>query len=120
MLTPCKAGEHWVTIELCDEVRVEAVEIAVWEFFSGIVREVKVSAGEEEGEQTEVGTFIGKNVRGVQVSQIVVTADVDLFTTCADVLLPVSSTGLSVILRIGILLSRISSQGVWNEPARSV
>lgn len=68
MLTPCKAGEHWVTIELCDEVRVEAVEIAVWEFFSGIVREVRVSAG-EEGEQVEVGTFVGKNVRGVQVSQ---------------------------------------------------
>jgi hypothetical protein len=69
MLTPCKAGEHWVTIELCDEVRVEAVEIAVWEFFSGIVREVRVSAG-EEGEQVEVGTFVGKNVRGVQVSQL--------------------------------------------------
>jgi hypothetical protein len=69
MLTPCKAGEHWVTIELCDEVRVEAIEVAVWEFFSGIVREVKISAG-EEGSQVEVGTFIGKNVRGVQVSEI--------------------------------------------------
>jgi hypothetical protein len=84
MLTPCKAEEHWVVVELCDEIRIEAVEIAVWEFFSGVVREVKVSVGgaeEDEGDGDgedhsgdtpsgweEVGTFIGKNVRGVQVS----------------------------------------------------
>jgi hypothetical protein len=81
MLTPCKADEHWVVVELCDEIRIEAVEIAVWEFFSGVVREVKVSVGgadddDERDDGTsdpshrweEVGTFIGKNVRGVQVS----------------------------------------------------
>jgi hypothetical protein len=82
MLTPCKADEHWVVVELCDEIRIEAVEIAVWEFFSGVVREVKVSVGgaeedeERDGEESsgvsntweDVGTFIGKNVRGVQVS----------------------------------------------------
>jgi hypothetical protein len=81
MLTPCKADEHWVVVELCDEIRIEAVEIAVWEFFSGVVREVKVSVGgaeedeERDGEESsgvsntweDVGTFIGKNVRGVQV-----------------------------------------------------
>jgi hypothetical protein len=84
MLTPCKADEHWVVVELCDEIRIEAVEIAVWEFFSGVVREVKVSVGgaeedeERDGEDLasasntweDVGTFIGKNVRGVQVSQL--------------------------------------------------
>jgi len=83
MLTPCKADEHWVVVELCDEIRIEAVEIAVWEFFSGVVREVKVSVGgaeedeERDGEDSpgvtstweDVGTFIGKNVRGVQVSR---------------------------------------------------
>jgi len=83
MLTPCKADEHWVVVELCDEIRIEAVEIAVWEFFSGVVREVRVSVGgaeedDEHGEDhagenpsgwEEVGTFVGKNVRGVQVSQ---------------------------------------------------
>ncbi|WVQ80238.1 hypothetical protein IAT38_002343 [Cryptococcus sp. DSM 104549] len=84
MLTPCKAKEHWVVVELCDEIRVEAIEVAVWEFFSGVVREVRVSVGgededdEDEGSQTssdvkgrgnqwkEVGSFIGKNVRGSQ------------------------------------------------------
>lgn len=85
MLTPCKADEHWVVIELCDEIRIEAVEVAVWEFFSGVVREVRVSVGgadEEDAEDypgddvngrgekwEEVGAFIGKNVRGVQVGE---------------------------------------------------
>lgn len=83
MLTPCKADEHWVVVELCDEIRIEAVEVAVWEFFSGVVREVRVSVGgedDDDGEDypendvqgrsskwEEVGAFVGKNVRGVQV-----------------------------------------------------
>jgi hypothetical protein len=86
MLTPCKADEHWVVVELCDEIRIEAVEVAVWEFFSGVVREVRVSVGGEDEEEAEdeagddvngrgkkweeVGAFVGKNVRGVQVSGI--------------------------------------------------
>ena len=92
MLTPCKADEHWVVIELCDEIRIEALDIAVWEFFSGIVRDVRVSVGgaedddevedavadgEVRGRSTrwkEVGAFIGKNVRGVQVSSSTVSA----------------------------------------------
>ena len=90
MLTPCKADQHWVVVELCDEIRVEAVEIAVWEFFSGVVRDVRISVGgadEEDDDRDnddedaegaeppedrankwqEVGSFVGKNVRGVQV-----------------------------------------------------
>ncbi|WWD03343.1 hypothetical protein V865_001395 [Kwoniella europaea PYCC6329] len=82
MLTPCKAKEHWVVVELCDEIRIEAVEVAIWEFFSGVVREVRVSVGGEDDEEfeddpaddvtgrsvkwKEVGSFVGKNVRGVQ------------------------------------------------------
>lgn len=91
MLTPCKADQHWVVVELCDEIRVEAIEIAVWEFFSGVVRDVRISVGgadedeDDEGDDDdndketsgspkdrsnrweEVGSFVGKNVRGVQV-----------------------------------------------------
>ena len=76
MLTPCKADQHWVVVELCDEIRIEAIELSVWEFFSGIVRDVKVSVGREDMESDtdsesawqEVGAFVGKNVRGAQVS----------------------------------------------------
>lgn len=69
MLTPCKANEHYVIVELCDEIRISAIEIAVWEFFSGVVRTVRLSVGGEENEEWKpVGEWIGKNVRGVQVS----------------------------------------------------
>ncbi|ORY32860.1 UNC-like C-terminal-domain-containing protein [Naematelia encephala] len=70
MLTPCKADQHWVVVELCDEIRIDAIEVASWEFFSGVVREVQVSVGgeeDDEGDWQEVETFIGKNVRGAQV-----------------------------------------------------
>ncbi|KAL7421881.1 hypothetical protein Q5752_003652 [Cryptotrichosporon argae] len=70
MLTPCRASEHWAVVELCDEIRVEAVELAVWEFFSGVVREIVVSVGGEDDDEgggwERVGTFTGKNVRGAQ------------------------------------------------------
>ena len=79
MLTPCKADQHWVAVELCDEIRIEAIEIAIWEFFSGIVREVRISVGgependdsssEQSMEWEEVGVFFANNVRGVQVSR---------------------------------------------------
>ncbi|BEJ16334.1 hypothetical protein CspHIS471_0509390 [Cutaneotrichosporon sp. HIS471] len=67
MLTPCRADEHWAVVELCDEIRVEAVELAVWEFFSGIVRSVRVRVADDaEGEWETVAEFVGKNVRGAQ------------------------------------------------------
>ncbi|GMK55252.1 hypothetical protein CspeluHIS016_0203080 [Cutaneotrichosporon spelunceum] len=67
MLTPCRADEHWAIVELCDEIRVEAIELAVWEFFSGIVRSIRVSVSDDsEGEWETVAEFVGKNVRGAQ------------------------------------------------------
>jgi hypothetical protein len=85
MLTPCNAKEHWVVIELCDEIRIEAIEIGMFEFFSGVVKDVVLSVDvledEDEDDQDaysgqpnrnkseweEVGTFTAKNVRGNQV-----------------------------------------------------
>ena len=67
MLTPCKADQHWVAIELCDEIRVEAIELSMWEFFSSIVREFTLSVGDAEDDWSLVGTFMGKNARGNQV-----------------------------------------------------
>lgn len=76
MLTPCSAREHWVIIELCDDIRIEAVEIGMFEFFSGIVKEVRVSIGgadddegddEAKSEWQEVGKFIGRSIRGTQL-----------------------------------------------------
>lgn len=73
MLTPCKA-EHWVVVELCDSIRSTSIELASYEFFSGIVKDVKISISEDEVETgsdgwEEVGVFVADNVRGAQVSE---------------------------------------------------
>lgn len=76
MLTPCSSKSHFVVIELCDEIRIDTLEVGNFEFFSSRVREVRVRAGESEGEGgddeedwKDLGTFKMENVRGMQVSQ---------------------------------------------------
>jgi hypothetical protein len=132
MLTPCKADEHWVVVELCDEIRVEAIEIAVWEFFSGVVREVEVSVGganddeddddSQQGRLTDtkwekVGTFVGKNIRGVQVSLRVKAASngSDLHFTPTNLVSTLPPARFPILLRHRILLPRFATQGVWHE-----
>ena len=75
MLTPCSSKSHYVVIELCDEIRIDTLEVGNFEFFSSRVREVRVRAGESEGEGgddeedwKDLGTFKMENVRGMQVS----------------------------------------------------
>ncbi|KAH9971453.1 UNC-like C-terminal-domain-containing protein [Russula compacta] len=84
MLWPCNAATTttstttagrrpplFVVVELCDDIRIDTVQMANFEFFSGVFREFTVSvaktyiAADAEG-WTVVGTYVGKNVRGVQ------------------------------------------------------
>jgi Sad1 / UNC-like C-terminal len=74
MLSPCAAATpQFVVVELCEDIRIDTVQLANFEFFSGVFKEFTVSvaktyaATEAEG-WTVVGTYVGKNVRGVQVS----------------------------------------------------
>jgi len=72
MLSPCGAAPQFVVVELCEDIRIDTVQLANFEFFSGVFREFTVSvaktyaATDAEG-WTIVGTYVGKNVRGVQV-----------------------------------------------------
>jgi len=72
MLSPCGAKPQFVVVELCDDIRIDTVQLANFEFFSGVFEEFTVSvaktyaAADAEG-WTVVGTYVGKNVRGVQV-----------------------------------------------------
>lgn len=73
MLTPCAAAAHFVVIELCDEIRIDTLEVGNFEFFSSVVKDVRVRAGESEGDGgegeegwKELGTFRLANLRGVQ------------------------------------------------------
>lgn len=73
MLSPCGATPQFVVVELCEDIRIDTVQLANFEFFSGVFKEFTVSvaktyaAADAEG-WTVVGTYVGKNVRGVQVS----------------------------------------------------
>lgn len=73
MLSPCKRtnGEkQFIAIELCDDIRIDTVQLANFEFFSGVfkdfsVRVAKTYTTDEEG-WVDAGTYRAKNVRGVQ------------------------------------------------------
>jgi hypothetical protein len=71
MLSPCQTKEpQFVIIELCEDIRVDVVELANFEFFSGVFKDVTVSVAKTSGEEerwTVLGSWKAKNVRGIQV-----------------------------------------------------
>lgn len=71
MLTPCDAKEkQFVAVELCDDIRIDTVQLANFEFFSGVFKDFSVSVAKtyttDVDGWTHVGTYKAKNVRGVQ------------------------------------------------------
>ncbi|KAG6888412.1 hypothetical protein C0995_008416 [Termitomyces sp. Mi166 len=70
MLSPCNAENQFVIVELCEDIRIDTVQLANFEFFSGIFKDFKLSVAKTdmtaEGAFTDAGVFRAKNVRGVQ------------------------------------------------------
>jgi hypothetical protein len=68
MLSPCNEKEQFVVVELCDDIRIDTVQLANYEFFSGVFKEFTVSVAKTYTEGWVVaGTYRAKNIRGVQV-----------------------------------------------------
>jgi len=78
MLSPCatktadgKEEDHFVIVELCEDIRIDTVQLANFEFFSGVFKEFTVSVAKtytpDVPEWTTVGTYRARNIRGVQV-----------------------------------------------------
>ena len=72
MLSPCGTARQFVIVELCEDVRIDTVQLVSSRFFNGVFKEFTVSVAKmyiaADGERwTVVGTYVGKNVRGVQV-----------------------------------------------------
>jgi len=73
MLSPCDKSKEkqFVIVELCDDIRIDTVQLANFEFFSGVFKDFTVSVAktlyttDPEG-WTPVATYRAKNVRGVQ------------------------------------------------------
>ena len=75
MLSPCgmsDGGQQFVVVELCEDIRIDTVQLANFEFFSGVFKDFTVSVAKTYNAEgwTVAGTYKAKNVRGVQVCTI--------------------------------------------------
>ncbi|KAF9523411.1 UNC-like C-terminal-domain-containing protein [Crepidotus variabilis] len=70
MLGPCNTPKErqFVVVELCDDIRIDTVQMANYEFFSGVFKDFTVSVSKTStiDDWTFAGTYRAKNVRGVQ------------------------------------------------------
>ncbi|KAG2121548.1 UNC-like C-terminal-domain-containing protein [Suillus cothurnatus] len=62
--------EQFVVVELCEDIRIDTVQLANFEFFSGVFKEFSVKVAKTYTTSDDgwvlAGTYKAKNVRGVQ------------------------------------------------------
>ena len=70
MLNKCAAPEKFFIVELCDDILVDTVVLANFEFFSSVFKDIKVSVSDRYPVKAtgwkELGTYVAKNTRDVQ------------------------------------------------------
>ncbi|KAI6815831.1 hypothetical protein KC340_g17577 [Hortaea werneckii] len=70
LLNPCSASNKFLTVELCNEILIDTIVLANYEFFSSIFRQVRISVADRYPAKAEkwleLGTFEAKNTREVQ------------------------------------------------------
>ncbi|KAL8734859.1 MAG: hypothetical protein Q9166_001211 [cf. Caloplaca sp. 2 TL-2023] len=70
MLNECSASNKFFIVELCNDILVDTVVLANFEFFSSIFRTFRVSVSDRYpvklDKWRELGTFEAKNSRGIQ------------------------------------------------------
>jgi hypothetical protein len=72
MLSPCQTSKenHFVIVELCEDIRIDTVQLANFEFFSGVFKDIRVSVAHTYTSDGQgwvvVGDYTAKNIRGVQ------------------------------------------------------
>ncbi|KAA6411893.1 MAG: sad1 unc domain [Lasallia pustulata] len=74
MLNECSAKNKFLIVELCDDILVDTVVLANFEFFSSTFRSFKVSVSDrypvKMDRWKELGTFVARNSREVQAFAI--------------------------------------------------
>lgn len=70
MLNECSAGNKFLIVELCDEIKIDTIVLANFEFFSSIFRTFKVSVSDRYpvriDKWKDIGTFEARNTRDIQ------------------------------------------------------
>ncbi|GAC98009.1 hypothetical protein PHSY_005597 [Pseudozyma hubeiensis SY62] len=81
MLSPCprpgrkqNGASQFVIVELCEEIKIDTLVLANYEFFSNMFKKFTVTAARQltgrESDWTPLGAFRARNVRGQQVFRI--------------------------------------------------
>ena len=74
MLNKCSLEAMWVTVELCDYIQVQSIELSVHELFSSLPENFTISLDDRRGVTPETWQpptlFTAKNVRGVQTFRV--------------------------------------------------
>lgn len=83
MLSPCQTSEQkFVVVELCEDIRIDTVQLANFEFFSGVFKEIRVSVAHAFTDDGQgwvlLGEYRAKNIRGVQVGSLDASTDLYL------------------------------------------
>ncbi|PVI07703.1 hypothetical protein DM02DRAFT_287455 [Periconia macrospinosa] len=70
MLTECAADNKYIIVELCDDILVDTVVLANYEFFSSMFRHFRISASDRYPVKVDrwrvLGTFEARNSRDIQ------------------------------------------------------
>jgi Sad1 / UNC-like C-terminal len=98
MLSPCASStqeKEFVVVELCEDIRIDTVQLANFEFFSGVFKDFTVSVAKTYTTDARgwnvAATYTAKNVRGVQVRVLELSSS--LLLTCTGL------GSLSILLR---------------------
>lgn len=71
MLNQCEAKEKFFIVELCEDILVDTIVLANFEFFSSVFKEIRVSVSDRYPVKANgwkvLGTYLAKNTRDVQV-----------------------------------------------------
>lgn len=74
MLSPCPTSSvdsQFVVVELCEEIKIDTIVLANFEFFSRMFKRFNVTVSRNlnggEDEWVDIGSFRARNVRGLQV-----------------------------------------------------
>lgn len=133
---------QFVVVELCDDIRIDTVQMANFEFFSGVfkdfsVRVAKTYPATEDG-WTVTGTYRAKNVRGVQVrfspichfwwcvyALLTARCSLGVYVVIPSAyvsarFLQVHSHRFSFALWTRVLLPGVAPSGVWSHASRAV
>ncbi len=106
MLSPCNTpGEDkFVVIELCEDISIDTVQLANFEFFSGIFKEITVKVAKtltSDDSWSIAGTYTAKNIRGIQVRPFELNTSCVVSTTISQTFhLPVSVRDFYRFIRI--------------------